>query len=84
MPSLLKFSQEGHADCIANEDGERQIACAVSFFGEEVVRNIFRVPPLSCSLIPPFGQYIGNQAKPQLVKNSQNTILGFRNLLGKT
>jgi hypothetical protein len=28
-------------------------------------------------------QYIGNQAKHQLVKNSQNTITGFRNLLGK-
>ncbi|OSX68169.1 hypothetical protein POSPLADRAFT_1064453 [Postia placenta MAD-698-R-SB12] len=27
---------EGSADCIANEDGERQIACAVSFHGEEV------------------------------------------------
>lgn len=29
--------QEGLAECIANEDGERQIACAVSFFGEELV-----------------------------------------------
>lgn len=28
-------------------------------------------------------QYIGSQAKQQLVKNSQNTITGFRNLLGK-
>jgi heat shock protein 1/8 len=28
-------------------------------------------------------QYIGNQAKQQLVKNAQNTITGFRNLLGK-
>ncbi|KAG8221719.1 Hsp70 protein-domain-containing protein [Butyriboletus roseoflavus] len=27
--------------------------------------------------------YIGNQAKQQLVKNAQNTITGFRNLLGK-
>ncbi|KZT33147.1 actin-like ATPase domain-containing protein [Sistotremastrum suecicum HHB10207 ss-3] len=54
---------ENQAECIANEDGERQIACAVSFFGEEV--------------------YIGNQAKPQLVKNAANTIVGFRNLLGK-
>ncbi|KAF9461054.1 Hsp70 protein-domain-containing protein [Collybia nuda] len=53
---------EGLAECIANEDGERQIACAVSFFGEEM--------------------YIGNQASHQLVKNSQNTITGFRNLLG--
>ncbi|KAH9920504.1 actin-like ATPase domain-containing protein [Epithele typhae] len=54
---------EGTADCIANEDGERQIACAISFHGEEM--------------------YIGNQAKHQLVKNSQNTITGFRNILGK-
>ena len=30
--------QEGNADCIANEDGERQIACAVSFHGEEMAR----------------------------------------------
>jgi len=28
-------------------------------------------------------QYIGNQAKHQLVKNANNTIIGFRNLLGK-
>jgi hypothetical protein len=28
-------------------------------------------------------QYIGNEAKPQLVKNGANTIVGFRNLLGK-
>ena len=28
-------------------------------------------------------QYIGNVAKPQLVKNAKNTIIGFRNLLGK-
>ncbi|TFK48017.1 actin-like ATPase domain-containing protein [Heliocybe sulcata] len=54
---------EGLSECIANEDGERQIACAISFHGEEL--------------------YIGNQAKPQLVKNAQNTIIGFRNLLGK-
>ncbi|KAJ8597140.1 actin-like ATPase domain-containing protein [Rhizopogon salebrosus TDB-379] len=54
---------EGLAECIANEDGERQIACAIAFHGEET--------------------YIGNQAKHQLVKNSQNTLTGFRNLLGK-
>ncbi|KLO19688.1 actin-like ATPase domain-containing protein [Schizopora paradoxa] len=61
--SIAVLTKEGHADCIANEDGERQIACAVSFHGEEI--------------------YIGNQAKPQLVKNAENTIVGFRNLLGK-
>ncbi|KZT00901.1 actin-like ATPase domain-containing protein [Laetiporus sulphureus 93-53] len=61
--SIAVLTKEGSADCIANEDGERQIACAVSFHGEEM--------------------YIGNQAKHQLIKNSQNTITGFRNLLGK-
>ncbi|TCD61519.1 regulator protein, partial [Steccherinum ochraceum] len=61
--SIAVLTKEGGADCIANEDGERQIACAISFHGEET--------------------YIGNQAKHQLVKNSQNTITGFRNLLGK-
>ena len=30
-----------------------------------------------------YEQYIGNEAKPHLVKNSTNTIIGFRNLLGK-
>ena len=28
------------------------------------------------------GQYIGNQAKPHLVKNAKNTLQGFRDLLG--
>ncbi|KAG6888125.1 hypothetical protein C0995_010545 [Termitomyces sp. Mi166 len=61
--SIAVFTKEGVADCIANEDGERQIASAVSFSGEEI--------------------YIGNQATHQLVKNAKNTIVGFRNLLGK-
>lgn len=61
--SIAVFTKEGVAECIANEDGERQIACAISFNGEEI--------------------YIGNQATHQLVKNAQNTITGFRNLLGK-
>lgn len=61
--SIAVLTKEGLAECIANEDGERQIACAISFHGEEV--------------------YIGNEAKQQLVKNSANTIIGFRNLLGK-
>ncbi|KAH7907173.1 Hsp70 protein-domain-containing protein [Hygrophoropsis aurantiaca] len=61
--SIAVLTKEGLAECIANEDGERQIACAIAFHGEEM--------------------YIGNQAKHQLVKNSQNTITGFRNLLGK-
>lgn len=29
--------QEGLPDCIANEDGERQIATAIAFHGEEIV-----------------------------------------------
>ncbi|KAF7974372.1 hypothetical protein HWV62_12340 [Athelia sp. TMB] len=61
--SIAVLTKEGLAECIANEDGERQIACAVAFQGEEM--------------------YIGSQAKHQLVKNSANTITGFRNLLGK-
>ncbi|CAK5273857.1 unnamed protein product [Mycena citricolor] len=61
--SVAVYTKEGIAECIANENGERQIACAIAFHGEEI--------------------YIGNQALPQLVKNSQNTIAGFRNLLGK-
>ncbi|KAK0186750.1 Hsp70 protein-domain-containing protein [Armillaria mellea] len=61
--SIAVFTKEGLAECIANEDGERQIACTIAFHGEET--------------------YIGNQAKHQLVKNSKNTITGFRNLLGK-
>lgn len=35
------------------------------------------------ALIVEFVQYIGNQAKQQLVKNAKNTITGFRNLIGK-
>ncbi|KAL6305706.1 actin-like ATPase domain-containing protein [Sparassis latifolia] len=61
--SIAVLTKEGLADCIANEDGERQIACALAFHGEEL--------------------YVGNQAKHQLIKHPQNTITGFRNLLGK-
>ncbi len=35
--SISVLNKEGNADCIANEDGERQIACAISFNGEEIV-----------------------------------------------
>ncbi|CAA7263618.1 unnamed protein product [Cyclocybe aegerita] len=34
--SIAVFTKEGLAECIANEDGERQIACAVAFHGEEM------------------------------------------------
>ncbi|WVR04317.1 hypothetical protein IAU60_001317 [Kwoniella sp. DSM 27419] len=62
--SIAVIDKEGHPTCIANEEGERQIACAISYAGEQV--------------------YIGNGALPHLVKNGQNTIMGFRNLLGHT
>ncbi|TIA86977.1 hypothetical protein E3P99_03463 [Wallemia hederae] len=55
---------KGYADCIANEDGQRQIASALAYNGEE--------------------EYVGNQAKPQLVRNYKNTLTGFRNLLGES
>jgi heat shock protein 1/8 len=75
--------QEGLAECIANEDGERQIACAISFHGEETVSFFFfRLCAFSFVIVYRI-QYIGNEAKQQLVKNSANTIIGFRNLLGK-
>ncbi|KIJ37818.1 hypothetical protein M422DRAFT_33552 [Sphaerobolus stellatus SS14] len=61
--SIAVITKEGKAECIANEDGERQIASAISFHGEEIL--------------------IGNQATPQLVKNSKNTIANFRNFIGK-
>ncbi|KAF8632368.1 hypothetical protein AX15_001903 [Amanita polypyramis BW_CC] len=60
--SIAVFTKESVAECIANQDGERQIACAIALIGQEV--------------------YIGNQAKPHLVKNAKNTIQGFRDLLG--
>ncbi|GLB39791.1 putative hsp70 protein [Lyophyllum shimeji] len=34
--SIAVFTKEGVAECIANEEGERQIACAISFQGEEI------------------------------------------------
>lgn len=62
--SIAVINKEGLADCIANDDGERQIASALSFNGEE--------------------EYSGVPARVQLVRNAANTIVGFRNLLGKT
>ncbi|GAA5981941.1 hypothetical protein JCM10908_004678 [Rhodotorula pacifica] len=62
--SVAIIDKEGLADCIANDDGERQIASALSFSGSEF--------------------YSGVPARTQLVRNAANTILGFRNLLGKT
>ncbi|KAG9311204.1 Hsp70 protein-domain-containing protein [Chiua virens] len=34
--SIAVFTKEGVAECIANEDGERQIACVLAFHGEEM------------------------------------------------
>ncbi|GAA6027403.1 hypothetical protein JCM8097_007834 [Rhodosporidiobolus ruineniae] len=62
--SVAIIDKEGLADCIANDDGERQIATALSFSGSEF--------------------YSGVPARAQLVRNAQNTILAFRNLLGKS
>ncbi|GAA5906046.1 hypothetical protein JCM6882_003544 [Rhodosporidiobolus microsporus] len=62
--SVAIIDKEGLADCIANDDGERQIATALSFSGSEF--------------------YSGVPARAQLVRNAKNTILAFRNLLGKT
>ncbi|GAA5861006.1 hypothetical protein JCM8547_008004 [Rhodosporidiobolus lusitaniae] len=62
--SVSIIDKEGLADCIANDDGERQIATALSFSGSEF--------------------YSGVPARAQLVRNAKNTILAFRNLLGKT
>lgn len=62
--SVSLINKDGSADCIANDDGERQIPSVVSYSGAQV--------------------YIGNPARLQLVRNQANTIVGFRNLLGKT
>ncbi|GAA6062100.1 hypothetical protein JCM10212_002350 [Sporobolomyces blumeae] len=62
--SVAIIDKEGLADCIANDDGERQIASALSFNGTE--------------------EYYGVPARAQLVRNAANTVLAFRNLLGKS
>ena len=50
------YEQEGLAECIANEDGERQIACAISFHGEETV-SFFSLSPLRVFLLSSFTGY---------------------------
>jgi heat shock protein 1/8 len=47
------------------------VVCALAMFSQHIAQS-------SC-----YHKYIGNVAKPQLIKNSKNTIIGFRNLLGK-
>nr|XP_018265888.1 hsp71-like protein [Kwoniella dejecticola CBS 10117]OBR88046.1 hsp71-like protein [Kwoniella dejecticola CBS 10117] len=34
--SIAVIDKEGHPTCIANEEGERQIACAISYVGEQI------------------------------------------------
>lgn len=78
--SIAVLTSEGQSECIATEDGERQIAAVISYHGDETVR------PSCCIILRSSSellQYIGNQAIPQLLKNSKNTIVGFRDLLGK-
>ncbi|KAA1108857.1 Hsp70 protein that interacts with Zuo1p [Puccinia graminis f. sp. tritici] len=62
--SIALINKDGTADCIANDDGERQIPSVISFSGSET--------------------YVGNPARLQLIRNQANTIVGFRNLLGKS
>ena len=57
------ISRAGVPECIANEDGERQIPSILSYAeGEE---------------------YHGGQAKSQLVRNSANTVILFRDWLSQ-
>jgi molecular chaperone DnaK (HSP70) len=57
------ISRAGIPECLANEDGERQIPSTLSYSeGEE---------------------YHGGQAKTQLIRNSANTIISFRDWLGQ-
>ncbi len=44
---LTSLGQEGLAESIANEDGERQIACAIAFQGEEMVNDYYPNSSLS-------------------------------------
>jgi hypothetical protein len=55
-------SRTGLPECLANEDGERQIPSTLSYAAGE--------------------EYHGGQAKSQLVRNSANTIISFRDWLG--
>lgn len=57
------ISRAGVPECLANEDGERQIPSILSYSeGEE---------------------YHAGQAKSQLVRNGQNTLVSFRDWLGR-
>ena len=61
--SIAWTSDQGKAEVIANEDGDRQIPSVLSYIeGEE---------------------FVGGQAKAQLVRNPKNTVAYFRDFLGK-
>ena len=62
------------AECIANEDDERQIACAVVFQGGGMVIEISLIMIRYWSFND--RKYIGSQALQRLVKNSNNIITG--------
>ncbi|KAJ7493449.1 Hsp70 protein-domain-containing protein [Mycena galericulata] len=44
--SVAVYTKEGLAECIANENGERQIACAIAFHGEEIYVGNQAMPQL--------------------------------------
>ncbi|WWD21955.1 hypothetical protein CI109_106443 [Kwoniella shandongensis] len=44
--SIAVIDKEGHPTCIANEEGERQIACAISYAGEQVYIGNGAIPHL--------------------------------------
>ncbi|KAK7031377.1 sorting nexin-41 [Favolaschia claudopus] len=44
--SIAVYTKEGLAECIANENGERQIACAIAFHGEEIYVGNQALPQL--------------------------------------
>ncbi|KAJ7746885.1 Hsp70 protein-domain-containing protein [Mycena maculata] len=44
--SIAVYTKEGLAECIANENGERQIACAIAFHGEEIYVGNQAMPQL--------------------------------------
>ncbi|EEB06469.1 heat shock protein Pdr13 [Schizosaccharomyces japonicus yFS275] len=62
--SSISFTKDGKTECLANEEGDRQIPAIFSYQGSE--------------------EYHGVQAYGQLVRNSHNTILNFRDMLGKS
>ncbi|KAH8916492.1 actin-like ATPase domain-containing protein [Atractiella rhizophila] len=61
--SVAVINKEGLPDCIANEDGDRQIGTAISFANGQT--------------------YFGKDAKHQLIRNPDHTIVSFRNTLLK-